>query len=209
MFLYGNPWLSLFELIKLVHRLLWVIGIAHCDVSFHNIMIKPGTMVGVLNDFDLASIMERGATSPPRIGFRRTGTPLFMSVELLSDEALGAGVPRLYRHDLESFAWVLLYASRCVRDGKETLDVEPFRHWVSVNPPQLRKDKKEFLSMSPGLLKNSPIKDILIPTLDIWFKVAIIRAHNEDMPGPADDPGLLGDVLRAWKVGKEEWEDFI
>jgi hypothetical protein len=108
-------------------------------------MIKPDAMVGVLNDFDLASVMERGATSPPKIGFRRTGTPLFMSVELLGDEALHADVPRLYRHDLESFAWVLLYASLCVKDGKENLDVEPFRNWVFMGPSELRRDKKEFL----------------------------------------------------------------
>ena len=92
--------------IPLAHRLLWVIGIAHGDVSFHNIMFNPRTKVAVLNDFDLASIMAPGAPSPPRVGFRRTGTPLFMALELLSDEAK----PQFYRHDLESCAWVLLYA---------------------------------------------------------------------------------------------------
>jgi hypothetical protein len=71
--------------------------IAHGDVSFHNIMMKRDAPVGVLNDFDLASIMEPGTTSPPKMGIRRTG---FMSVDLLSDEALSMGISRLYRHDL-------------------------------------------------------------------------------------------------------------
>jgi hypothetical protein len=70
--------------------------------------------------------MERGATSPSKIGFRYTGTPLFMSVDLISDEALRAKVPRLYRHDLESFAWVLPYASLCVKDEKSTRSLIAF-----------------------------------------------------------------------------------
>ena len=170
-------------------------------------MIKPGTMIGVLNDFDLASVMERGITSPPKIGFRRTGTPLFMAVELLSEEALRAEVPRLYRHDLEAFAWVLLYASACVKDGKENLDVEPFRDWVSKGPSQLQRRKMEFVRNSRRLPDNFPNKEWLIPTFRIWFE--IIFAYNvEDVPGPERDPELLGNVLRAWKIEKEEWEDF-
>lgn len=130
-------------------------------------MIKSDTIVGILNDFDLASVMECGATSPPKIGFRRTGVPLFMSMDLLSDAALHADVPRLYRHELESFAWVLLYASLCVKDGKEDLDVEPFRNWLSIKPPQLRKEKGEFLQTYKRILKDSPNKEWLIPAFGI------------------------------------------
>ncbi len=171
-------------------------------------MIKPDAIIGVLNDFDLASVMERGATSPPKIGFRHTGTPLFMSVDLLSDETLHANVPRLYRHDLESFAWVLLYASLCVKDGKENLDVDPFRDWVSIRPSQLRKEKKEFLQMSKQFLENLPNEEWLIPTFGIWFDVIIVRGYHGNMPGPEEDPELLGNVLHAWKIAKEEW-DFV
>jgi hypothetical protein len=168
-------------------------------------MMKWDTRVGVLNDFDLASIMEPGATSPPKQGTRRTGTPLFMSVDLLSDEALRVGAPRLYRHDLESFAWILLYASVCVKDGVENMDVEPFRSWVSIGPSQLQKDKLAFLSTYKGML---PDKQWLHSTLAIWFKVIVVRGHDEEMPGPEEDPELLGEVLRAWKIAKEEWENF-
>jgi len=170
-------------------------------------MIKPGTMVGVLNDFDLASVMEPGATSPPKIGFRRTGTPLFMAVELLSKEASRVEVPRLYRHDLESFAWVLLYASLCVKNGKENLNVELYRDWISMSPLQLRNSKIAFIRESRQLPDNFPNKEWLIPTFAIWFHI-IFAFNVEDVPGPERDPELLSKVLRAWEVGKEEWEDY-
>jgi serine/threonine protein kinase len=107
------------------HRLLWILGIAHSDISFHNLMLDGDN--GILNDFDLASIMEPGETSPPN---RRTGTSMFMSPELLSESGVKGLVPRRYRHELESFAWVLLYAAVCVTNDEENLNVSPFREWV-------------------------------------------------------------------------------
>jgi len=170
-------------------------------------MIKPDTKVGVLNNFDLASVMEPGATSPPKIGFRHKDTPLFMAVELLSEEASRVEVPRLYRHDLESFAWVLLYASLCVKNGKEDLNVKFFRDWVSTGPSQLRKDKKEFIQYSRQLPDNFPNKEWLTPTFVVWFHI-IFAFDVGDVPGPERDPELLGKVLRAWKIEKEDWENY-
>ena len=73
-------------LLGLSNQLLWVVGIAHGDVSFHNIMTKPDSMVGVLNDSELATIIapKRGIIIKK---FCRTGTPLFMTGDLLSKEA--------------------------------------------------------------------------------------------------------------------------
>ena len=102
--------------------------------------MKRTAPVGVLNDFDLASIMEPGATSPPMTGIRRTGTPIFISVDLLSDEALSVGVPRVYRHDLESFAWILLYASICVKDGEGN----PFAVGFQPTHPSCENRRRSF-----------------------------------------------------------------
>ena len=130
-----------------------------------------------------------------------------MVVELLSEEALRAEVPWLYRHNLESFTWVLLYASACVKDGKENLDVEPFRDWISKGPSQLRRHKMEFVQNSRRLSNNFPNKEWLILTFRIWFD--IIFAYNvEDVPGPEHDPELLSNILRVWKIEKEECKDF-
>ena len=190
--------------LSLAHRLLWVIGIAHGDVSFHNIMIKLRTMVGVLNDWDLAAIMEPGATSPPKIGFRRTGVPLFMAVELLRDEA----IPRLYRHDLEAFAWVLLYASICVQGGKENLDVEPIRNWALLGPSQLEREKLLFLLRSKNTVKGLHNETWLCPIFKIWYDIHIVLASGGDILDPPNDAQLLGDVLSALEIARDDWVDF-
>jgi len=53
---------------------------------------------------------------------RRTGTAMFMSLDLLTAKGVNGLVPRTYRHELESFAWVLLYAALCVTVVRCALD---------------------------------------------------------------------------------------
>lgn len=60
---------------------------------------------GVLNDFDLASVKG----GPIIFGSERTGTIPFMALDLLDAPGLGGEVQHLYRHDLESFFWVLMW----------------------------------------------------------------------------------------------------
>jgi len=59
--------------------------------------------VGVVNDFDLAAWVDHKTTNNDR-----TGTIPFMAIDLL-DGGLDDRIPRLYRHDMESFVWVLTY----------------------------------------------------------------------------------------------------
>ncbi len=97
------------------HYLLWCIGIVHGDISLSNLMYDTVTEKAILNDFDLAAVMNPGDTSPQKRGFERMGTKPFMALELLRN-AKGE-VQRKYRHDLESFAWCLLWCAMA----------EPFR----------------------------------------------------------------------------------
>jgi len=62
-----------------------------------------GKVEGVLNDYDLASWDKFPTTDSDR-----TGTVPFMALDLLRGE-LEERIPRLYRHDAESFVWVLAY----------------------------------------------------------------------------------------------------
>jgi len=62
-----------------------------------------GKPEGVLNDYDLASWREHPTTNSDR-----TGTIPFMSLHMLGG-GLEDRIPRLYRHDAESFIWVLAY----------------------------------------------------------------------------------------------------
>lgn len=91
------------------HYLLWQIGIAHRDISSNNLMYfdSDGDLVGVLNDFDLASVMAPGDRTPVIDGYERVGTRPFMALDLLQDQ--DEPFWRRYRHDLESFAWRFLW----------------------------------------------------------------------------------------------------
>ncbi|KAF9643688.1 hypothetical protein BDM02DRAFT_3272893 [Thelephora ganbajun] len=81
---------------------------------------KTGDAVGIINDFDLATWVDHSTTNNDR-----TGTIPFMAIDLL-DGGLDSRVPRLYRHDVESFVWVLAFitvASIEYKDG--TIKISP------------------------------------------------------------------------------------
>jgi hypothetical protein len=66
---------------------------------------ETGEPVGVVNDFDLATWVDHSTTNNDR-----TGTIPFMAIDLL-EGGLTKRIPRLYRHDMESFSWILAYIS--------------------------------------------------------------------------------------------------
>jgi hypothetical protein len=66
---------------------------------------ETGEPVGVVNDFDLATWVDHSTTNNDR-----TGTIPFMAIDLLKG-GLEGRIPRLYRHDMESFGWILTYIS--------------------------------------------------------------------------------------------------
>jgi hypothetical protein len=71
-----------------------------------------GLITGVLDDYDLSS------TQDTPTGTKGMGTVPFMSLELLSDEAMEGKVEYLYRHDAESFIWVLNWVCLQYEDGQ-------------------------------------------------------------------------------------------
>lgn len=93
------------------HQSLYSKGnILHRDISENNIIItdlKKDGFSGMLIDMDLAKELGSG-----RSGARcRTGAMEFMAIEVLRD------TDHTYRHDLESFLYVLLW--QCIRRGWE------------------------------------------------------------------------------------------
>ncbi|KAF8484070.1 hypothetical protein DFH94DRAFT_338639 [Russula ochroleuca] len=108
-------WNAFWDCFRCHHRL-WLGGVQHNDISVKNLMYdKLNGDCGVLNDYDLAHLHGRLRPS----GFERTGTMPFMALDLLTDEAMKGQIERLYRHDCESFAWVLLWICCRYDDGKE------------------------------------------------------------------------------------------
>jgi len=64
-----------------------------------------GTLSGVVNDDDLASWVKF-----PNTNSDRTGTIPFMALNMLSS-GFEDQIPRLHRHDAESFTWALAYVT--------------------------------------------------------------------------------------------------
>ena len=71
--------------------------------------------VGVLNDFDLAKFADQTGTG----GQDNMGTVPFMALDLLSQQTFRGETPRLYRHEAESFAWVLIYLYLATAEGDD------------------------------------------------------------------------------------------
>ena len=92
------------------HRSLYLKGnILHRDISENNIIVtnpkETGGFAGMLIDLDLAKVLGSG----PSGARHRTGTMEFMPIEVL------LGIDHTYRHDLESFFYVLIWL--CARRG--------------------------------------------------------------------------------------------
>ncbi|KAG0706458.1 hypothetical protein DFH29DRAFT_1022318 [Suillus ampliporus] len=112
----GEDFFNVWRQCILCHLALWKGGVLHRDVSPGNMMYyrtKEGVLMGVLNDYDLSSL----ATAFGPQGNERTGTVPFMALDLLTPEGQQGNVKHLYRHDLESFVWVLAWVSLRYRNG--------------------------------------------------------------------------------------------
>ncbi|KAG8990627.1 hypothetical protein FRB94_004534 [Tulasnella sp. JGI-2019a] len=105
---------------------------------------------GVLNDFDLATMVgAKHATNS-----ERTGTLPFMALDLLTRKGCNGEVEHLYRHDLESFLWVLVWITFRFQDGKLVED-PPFWEWT-------QGPEACFTAKAAFLYKNTEIVELLL-----------------------------------------------
>ena len=139
------------------HQSLFVKGrILHRDISSNNIIItdgkKSGGFRGMLIDLDLAK--ERDGE--PTGARHQTGTMQFMAIEVLR------GTDHTYRHDLESFFYVLLWM--CARNA---WDKENIRKHDEEAPAEsiLRKweigNFKDIASAKMGHMTVNSLEDIM------------------------------------------------
>ncbi|RXW22420.1 hypothetical protein EST38_g3416 [Candolleomyces aberdarensis] len=105
---FKQAWLDCLE----CHERAWEEGdVLHRDLTENNLMLyrkKDGNVKGVLNDWDMASFKNAlGTIDRLLAAHHRTGTPPFMAIDLLSKTP----PPHLYRHELESFFYILLWGA--------------------------------------------------------------------------------------------------
>ncbi|KAJ7592398.1 hypothetical protein C8J56DRAFT_1161611 [Mycena floridula] len=141
-------WVVFWNILR-CHFLLWQRGMQHGDISVNNIRYNPVTQKGVLNDFDLALFIPDQPSPLPRR--RATGTIPFMALELLDESGWSGEKRHLYRHDLESFAWVLLWI--CVRfcDGRERPG-GPLNRFLANKPQDCYAEKlsQQIVNLTPS-----------------------------------------------------------
>jgi hypothetical protein len=128
------------------------LNVEHGDISVSNLMFDPETKRGILNDFDLSIITAPDASYSPNRG--RTGTMPFISTEQLIDGWTG-NIKREYRHELESFCWVLYWICRCFSDQKETIPPNCQR-WLTNDPHNCLANRTSDVLFWSGIPLPSP-----------------------------------------------------
>jgi serine/threonine protein kinase len=127
----GYRWL--YEIPKILHR----------DISLDNLMLRKedDNVYAVLNDLDLAVSADVKSTSSKH----RTGTKPFMAIDLIHPDP----TIHMYRHDLESIFYVLVWITSRFHDGQEIAD-PPLQEWADNDDLLLVEKKRSFfLSMPP------------------------------------------------------------
>ncbi|KAG8941179.1 hypothetical protein FRC03_004775 [Tulasnella sp. 419] len=130
--------------------------------------LDDGRVMGLLNDSDLSTLIMNGKEDG-LTGLPRTGTILFMALDLLGDDALVGEVDYQYKHDFESFLWVLVWITRRYDEGKEIPD-PPFGKWLTDHET-CRMEKlasyDDATSRKPRLQKPTPSHE------NVWNKYGL------------------------------------
>ncbi|KAG5634008.1 hypothetical protein H0H81_003919 [Sphagnurus paluster] len=202
------------------HRILWINEIEHRDISPSNLMVDATDQKypkGVLNDFDLA-VYQPTHVQP---GGERTGTIPYMALDLLNRGYFSGHVERLYRHDLESFIWVLVVAT--LRTATDTSG-QIYDIGVWINSSQISHVHSNKLELQSGsqhlpetLAGTNQYQWRLCKSLLQWLAMSqAFREFNKwNRPGPVEDSDdkVLEDfekiVAENWPKAEEtNWPKF-
>ncbi|KAG2132079.1 hypothetical protein DEU56DRAFT_914275 [Suillus clintonianus] len=149
------------------------------DVNPSNLVVyrtPDDRVIGIFNDFDLSSIQDIPSCQ------ERTGTVPFMALDLLMEQVVEGKVKHLYRHDAESFIWVLTWVCLCyecsVFIGKGT----PLDDWLKVDAIGCHQNKSSFLNLVRGVIKpsdshhkNWDLAQSYLDTIGSWYGMRASR----------------------------------
>ncbi|KAJ7505675.1 hypothetical protein B0H11DRAFT_1975613 [Mycena galericulata] len=169
--------------------------IIHRDVSITNLMYHEtgGKMYGVLNDFDLALRLGDTTVSTSK---QRTGTKPYMAIDLLVDSPL----THLYRHDLESFLYVLVFLT-CKIEGSD------LAKWKDLGMDQLNNAKTSAIAYGSFPPNKNHFQDFDLWILDLTnlfgtglnnrrlHNNAVARDERKGGPWPEFDEETLGGAV--------------
>ncbi|PPQ97337.1 hypothetical protein CVT26_006571 [Gymnopilus dilepis] len=157
--------------------------------------------IGRLNDFDMAAKVNNQGQFLVTSASHRTGTLPFMALDLLKP---GKRVLHVYRHDLESFFYILVWAAvhYDLKHGKrKSCSPKVLQSWLNESTCFLSKHR----FMSDSLAENDSIQqhipddakrqiwDEWVVPLHILFKGAFVhRSTQADKHLPVDHETLDG-----------------
>jgi hypothetical protein len=159
-------------------------------------MWNPDKKKGVLCDFDLVTLR----TAPHKRGEQRTGTVPFMAIELLHKNYFDGKIQRIYRHDVESFIWVLVWV---------VMHHDPnwarYKFWHTSAYEYCRIAKCEFLTIgyqniSPPANESPRWK--LVLALLAWLRPFYTERQSEPLAYKMVYEQVMGIIRQHWV-----WED--
>ncbi|KAM4067749.1 hypothetical protein HRG_009852 [Hirsutella rhossiliensis] len=193
-----------------VHRSLFMDGeILHRDISENNIILTdPDTAdgcKGVLIDLDLAK--EEG--TGPSGARHRTGTMEFMAIEVLLE------ISHTYRHDLESFFYVLIW--QCARRGwgllgkaKQQAGESMLMDWYTGSYKKIANTKLGHMDAGKGkgldlILREFPPAFDCVKPLCRTIRDILFPYRHGLFTGTPQDPKILYDpIIKAFEDALEE-----
>lgn len=143
-------------------------NIPHCDLRILNLMYEDrgnGVIIGILNDYDLAAVLNDDKSLPPPSSKHRTGTAPFMAYELLSAKGF---IAHPYRNNLESCLYVLVWTALGYEGFKAPERRDPLENWRGDDWEAIADDKSTFLVNDTKFSKTTEgnITDDFLPMKD-------------------------------------------
>ncbi|KAJ7447078.1 hypothetical protein B0H11DRAFT_2248503 [Mycena galericulata] len=157
---------SLYETAKILHR----------DISLNNLMYRTDgdKIYGVLRESDATLPLTALPSSSKR---RRAGTKLFIAIDLLAPNP----PVHLYRHDLESFLYVLVFLTRKIKGSK-------LAQWDFLDRHALKLEKTMVMlgddSFPPSKANFESFRIWIFSMMILFikgFQARIINMHHREM----------------------------
>ncbi|CUA75254.1 HEAT repeat-containing protein 1 [Rhizoctonia solani] len=181
------------------HYRTWKNHVPHLDLSLGNLMLRArdGKYFGVVNDWDLGNIKETSAESRKDL----TKTILFTSLDLLRARPPGELIVQRYVHDLESFAWILVWIFLTVQQGGHLPVSNEVNAWKTGNATISRKERGDFIEASwqPHFTPHEEWRpySTLADSIAAWLNLNSRLARPNPSAPPKDDLEVLREFLQV------------
>lgn len=166
-----------------LHDLRYKAKILHRDISDNNVMFEwgpDGRPNFILIDFDMAKVIPTQKEKPVSRSEHRTGTLMFMAVDLIQDAADSKEkghkrIPHYVRHEYESLLYlayrytVLGLTSKGTEERNNYIDI--LREWETSSLRAIVGIKKEFRKQAQWKLPLKAQKAGLLPWFKRWGRV--------------------------------------